>query len=95
MRARLVIAIAALIPPLMAQTAPKQQKRESQDNRVAQAIAFEKAKDAADARQARIEAKHPTVFYKNSDDQNANREFPSQKIPDSGQAQPQERPPHE
>jgi pectin methylesterase-like acyl-CoA thioesterase len=89
MRARLVIAIAALALPLVAAT--KDQKQKSQDEGVAQAIAFEKAKDAADARQARIEGKHPTVFYKNSDDQNANREVPPQKIPDSGETQPQER----
>jgi len=36
---------------------------------MAQAIAFERQKDAAAARQARIEAKHPTVTYSNSDDQ--------------------------
>ena len=34
---------------------------------MAQAIAFERAKDAAAARQARIEAKHPTVTYSNSE----------------------------
>jgi hypothetical protein len=41
------------------------------------AIEFERAKARADARQARIEARHPTVFYNNeprSTDQNsANR----------------------
>jgi hypothetical protein len=31
------------------------------------AIAFERAKDRADARQAAIEAKHPTVFYNQAD----------------------------
>jgi pectin methylesterase-like acyl-CoA thioesterase len=71
--------------------ATKHEKQKSEDQGVAQAIAFEKAKDAADARQARIEAKHPTVFYKNSDDQNANREATPQKVPDSREAQPQER----
>jgi hypothetical protein len=31
-----------------------------------QAIAFERAKDAADARQARLEVKHPSVTYSNA-----------------------------
>lgn len=31
------------------------------------AIAFERAKDRADARQAAIEARHPTVFYNQAD----------------------------
>jgi hypothetical protein len=73
MRARFVIAIAASTLPLGNMAATKHQKQKSQDEGVAQAIAFESAKDAADARQAPIEAKHPTVFYKNSNDQNADR----------------------
>ena len=92
MRARFVIAMAVLALPLGSVAAPKQQKQKSENQGVAEAIAFEKAKDAADARQARIEAKHPTVFYKNSDDDhNANREVPQQKVPDSGETQPQQR----
>jgi hypothetical protein len=91
MRARFVIAIAALALPLGNVAATKHQQQKSEDQGVAQAIAFERAKDAADARQARIEAKHPTVIYKNSSDQNADREVPPQKVPDSGEAQPQER----
>jgi hypothetical protein len=31
------------------------------------AIAFERAKDRADARQARLEARHPSVDYSNAD----------------------------
>ena len=55
---------------------PKKNSKESDD--MARAIAFERHKDAAAARQARIEAKHPSVTYYNSDadrssDQNANQ----------------------
>lgn len=59
---------------------PKQNQRQSQSmsEDMRQAVEFERAKDRADARQAAIEAKHPTVFYNNqsgnSTDQNsANR----------------------
>ena len=90
MQARFVIGIAALAMPLLNVAATKNQRQKSPDEGMAQAVAFERAKDAADARQARIEAKHPTVFYKNSDDRNADREVSGQNVPDSGEAQPQD-----
>jgi hypothetical protein len=34
---------------------------------VQEAIAFQRAKDRADARQARLEARHPSVDYSNAD----------------------------
>jgi len=40
---------------------------QSQDSDMQRAIAFERYKDLAAARQARIEAKNPTVFYNNAD----------------------------
>jgi hypothetical protein len=40
---------------------------QSQDSDMQRAIAFEHYKDVAAARQARMEAKHPTVFYTNAD----------------------------
>jgi pectin methylesterase-like acyl-CoA thioesterase len=85
MRAGFVIAIATLTLPLGNMAATKHQKQKSQDEGVAQAIAFERAKDAADARQARIEAKQPTVFHKNSNDQNADRSVAGQNVPDTGE----------
>lgn len=39
------------------------------------AIEFQRRKDAADARQARIEARHPTVFY-NRAERSAEEEVP-------------------
>jgi len=47
--------------------ADRPQKKDQSSDEMAQAIAFERHKDAAAARQARIEAKHPTVTYSNSE----------------------------
>lgn len=47
--------------------ADKAEKKSKVSDDMAQAIAFERYKDAAAARQARIEAKHPTVTYSNSE----------------------------
>jgi len=51
---------------------------------VREAIRFERSKDAADARQARTEAKHPTGYAASS----ANREYatPGNAVPDRGPA---------
>jgi hypothetical protein len=47
--------------------ADQERKKSKENDEVAQAIAFERHKEAAAARQARIEAKHPTVTYSNSE----------------------------
>ena len=65
-----------------AYSADRPQKKKQVDDDMAQAIAFERAKDAAAARQARIEAKHPTVTYSDSE---ANRDAP--KTDKSGEEQ--------
>ena len=44
-----------------------EQKEKVMSEDMKQAIAFERHKDEAAARQARIEAKHPTVTYSNAD----------------------------
>lgn len=68
---------------------PKKKSKESDE--VAQAIAFERYKDAAAARQARIEAKHPTVTYSNSEaERSADREKSKTEKP-SDQSSKQER----
>jgi hypothetical protein len=51
---------------------------------IQRAIAWEKHKDAAAARQARIEARHPTVTYNNNADRSADR-----SAPDPGEPQVQ------
>ena len=54
-----------------------QKKKDQSSDEMAQAIAFERQKDAAAARQARIEAKHPTVTYSNSEaERGADRDAP-------------------
>jgi hypothetical protein len=50
---------------------------------MSRAIAFERAKDRADARQAAIEAKHPTVFY-NQADRSEENSTPGNRVPDPG-----------
>jgi hypothetical protein len=56
----------------------KEQKPKKMDDDMRRAIAFERYKDLAAARQARKEAKHPSVTYDNADrsadrDSDANR----------------------
>ena len=72
MKARLftgLVAAGLLLLPLSAadQTAKRKADTEKQDSEMQRAIAFEHYKDLAAARQARIEAKHPTVFYNEAD----------------------------
>ena len=55
-----------------------------------QAIAFQQAKDRADARQAAMESRHPTVFYDQAERQAAlNQSQPPGKdlVPDTWQDQ--------
>jgi len=56
-----------------------QPKRESDDG-VQAAIAYQRAKDRADARQAKVEERHPSVDYSNADrrmdDSNDGRHVP-------------------
>ena len=71
-------------------------KKAKPDDEMAQAIAFERHKDAAAARQARIEAKHPTVFDSRSEaGYSADRDASAQKDgaagPDQSKRQPQQR----
>jgi hypothetical protein len=66
-----------LLAPLSL-AADKKPKSKQMDDDMARAIAFERYKDMASARQARIEAQHPTVSYSNADrsvdsDNDANR----------------------
>jgi len=58
-----------LLAPLSAadDTAKRKADTEKQDPDMQRAIAFEHYKDLAAARQAKIEEKHPTVFYTNAD----------------------------
>lgn len=75
----------------VAQDHPARKKTENQANREAmsddmrEAIAFQRAKDRADARQAAMEAKHPTVFYDHAD-RSTDDTMPGKKVLDPGPA---------
>lgn len=66
-----VIGAALVLSPLgVAQQPQNSQQKAVQPRRepgVQQAIAFQRAKDRADARQARLEKRHPSVDYSNAD----------------------------
>lgn len=57
-----------LLAPLnAADTVKRKPQNQTQDSDMQRAIAFERYKDLAAARQARKEARHPTVFYNEAD----------------------------
>lgn len=70
-------------------TPPKQKQNQSQSQSqsmspdMRRAIEFERAKDRADARQAAIEAKHPTVFY-NHEESSSSGENSANRVVDQG-----------
>ena len=61
---------------------PNQNQTMSEDMR--RAIEFQRAKDRADARQAAIEARHPTVFYNQAERSADENSSPGNKVPDNG-----------
>jgi hypothetical protein len=64
-----LIGAALVLTPLgFGQQAQENQHPKKEDAAgVQRAIAFQRAKDRADARQARLEARHPSVDYSNAD----------------------------
>ena len=84
MKTTLLTAFAAALLMMGPARAADQQKQtpktttEQQDPDMQRAIAFERYKDLAAARQAAIEAKHPTVFYNNADRSADRDDFSSQ-----------------
>jgi hypothetical protein len=75
---------AFLLTPLV-QAANKPRKPTQTDSDMARAIAFQRQKDAADARQARLEARHPTISDPNSAERTADRDVSGQRGPDPGE----------
>jgi hypothetical protein len=80
-----ILAAVCLITGAFAGPAVQSAPKSSVDSDMQRAIAWERYKDMAAARQARKEAKHPSVTYSNS---NANREvdesIPGNKVVDPG-----------
>jgi len=67
-------------------TAQNQANRESMSPDMRRAIEFQRAKDRADARQAAIEARHPTVFYHQANREAEDNSMPGKKVLDPGPA---------
>jgi beta-lactamase class D len=65
-----VLGAILMLTTLNAADTPKRKsdtQKQDQSSDMQRAIAFERHKDMAAARQERMEAKHPTVFYDNAD----------------------------
>lgn len=62
-----VLGAGLLLTPLAMADDHGKSRKEKPDDEMRRAIAFERYKDAAAARQARREAKHPSVDYSNAD----------------------------
>jgi hypothetical protein len=87
MHARLLagfVSAAFVLGPLCQAAEPQKPTNTRQDNDMARAIAFQRQKDAADARQARLEARHPSVSYSNSAERSADRES-GNRVQDPGE----------
>src|SRR5579883_2024543 len=52
---------------------------------IREAIRFERAKDAADARQARMEARHPTVYAEPGEADREDAAMPGRRVGDPGE----------
>lgn len=65
----------------------KETQKKSTTDDMRKAVAFERAKERADARQAAIEAKHPTVFY-NQADRSAEESTTGNRVSDPGPRKP-------
>ena len=83
------VSAAFVLAPLCQAAEPQKRLENKQDSDMARAIAFQRQKDAADARQARLEAKHPSVSYSNSAERSADRDVTGQQVGDPGEGQVQ------
>ncbi len=87
-----VIGAALAVTPLACAQQPQNSQHKAIQTRgesdgVQEAIAFQRAKDRADARQARLEARHPSVDYSNADrrmDASNDATNDSPRVPDHG-----------
>jgi hypothetical protein len=77
MKARFLVALmgAGLVfaPLALSQTSQKGMEKPAMSEDMRQAIAFQRNKDVADARQARKEAIHPSVTYSDTNNRSADR----------------------
>jgi hypothetical protein len=80
------VSAAFVLASLCQAAEPQKRPGTRQDSDMARAIAFQRQKDAADARQARLEAKRPSVSYSNSAERSADRVSGNQ-VGDPGEGQ--------
>ena len=66
------------------QAAQKTKQKQPMSDDMRKAIAFERAKDRADARQAALEKKHPTVFYNQAERSEQDNSTGGNRVPDRG-----------
>ena len=76
-----LLAILLMAPLVFAADKPK--KSHEMDSDMQRAIAFERYKDLASARQARKEARHPSVTYDRAD-RSSDRENDANRVKDPG-----------
>jgi hypothetical protein len=81
------VSAAFVLAPLCQAADPQKRTGNRQDSDMARAIAFQRQKDAADARQARLEAKHPSVGYSNSAERSADPDVSGRQVGDPGEPQ--------
>ncbi len=81
-----LVGVGVMFVPLASGASAKKKQSPKMSDDMARAIAFERAKDRADARQARLEARHPSVTYTNP---NAERmeesQTPGRQVKDPGE----------
>ena len=86
-----VIAICAgfaLLGPLAAAEHPRRTDNKPAMSRdMQEAITFQRAKDRADARQAALEARHPSVQYGHAERSAEENQRQGRKVPDPGEKQ--------
>jgi hypothetical protein len=78
-----LLAAACLVSAAFAGPASQPANKSSMDSDMQRAIAWERYKDMAAARQARKEARHPSVTYNNNANREADESVPERKVPDS------------
>jgi len=76
--------VLCLISGAVAVTAARAAEKKNVDNDMQRAIAWERYKDLAAARQARKEAKHPSVTYSNNANREGDESAPGTKVEDRG-----------
>jgi len=79
-----ILAAGLFIAPAGAADHSKKVRRESQDSDMQRAIEFQRNEDRAAARQARLEARHPSATYNNEANREQQKTLPGRKVGDPG-----------